>query len=550
MKKKDYFYNLFKTKNLKKSMLFLLIVLLIFIFKANYIGNNYINKEIKTQSLDSDNNRVSSPDLSTNKFSGAKGLMGSTINAKDFGVKGDGSLEDCAQLQKALDYASSIKGILKIPSGTYKAWNLNVGDNTQIEMEINTVFDLTTAPTSTSAFNVLGKVGNAIPLTVGVPRNCTELKVALGSEKYFSAGDTIKITSNDFFDIDNRTIQNQGGQKKGELVKVASVENNGNNGIIRLVTPTVDEYSNTTGVSIRKITLKKGIRIKGGKVTGEGHLTQYGINSRYAEDLKIEHFQVENTFAFGLFLKDCINVRVDQCSFKDITEPKVGYGVVVVDASQDIIVTNSNFDRCKHSITTGGTGEGVSNRITFNNNNVENTVGDAIDSHATCRFMEIIGNTVNDSEGLGVNFEGLGVTIKGNVINSPKTGGVKIVNWTSESQTEYTVEENQINNPTGHGIRISKALTSGNYIIHSLVSKNTIIMQNQFISDFNSYHGIMLEGVEGCFVTDNVIENADRGIYADENSSNCVITGNNVKNNGRKMDVHGTGHIVENNIVS
>lgn len=471
-----------------------------------------------------------------------------TVNAKDFGVVGDGSAGDAALLQTALDYASTIKGKLKIPNGTYKAWNLNVSSDTQIEMDTYTLFDLTTAPTSQAVFNIKGTIGSKIPLVADIANYDMQIKVALGSETAFLAGDILKITSNDFYDIDNRTVQGQGGQKKGELVRIASVTNDGTNGIINLLMPILDTYTVSNGVSIQKITPKSRIRIKGGRVLGQGSLTQYGANVHYTENVKFEDFHVENTYTYGIYLKDTQNVTVDKCSFKDIPLNTVGYGVACYDATQDVTVTNCYFDHCKHAITTAGTGEGVSNRITFHNNIVLRAEADAIDNHATCRFMTITDNKMYYGKKLGINFESPAGIIKGNLIHYCQSDGMQIRNYTVNPLNNYIVENNQIIHPQGAGIRLFKVGSTNSYVNNSTVANNVVVLKDQTIADTNNWHGIQLEGVRDLTVTGNVVVNADKGIYTDVNSSNNVIANNNVRQNVVPLDIRGTGDTAINNI--
>jgi parallel beta-helix repeat protein len=475
-------------------------------------------------------------------------LSGITVNAKDYGVKGDGSTGDTPLLQQALDYVSSIKGKLKIPNGTYKVWGLNVDSDVQIEMDTYTLFDLTTAPTSQSVFNITGTIGNKILLSNDVLLYSMQLKVALGSETSFVSGDTIKITSNDFYDIDNRTAQGQGGQKKGELVKVESVTNDGTNGIINLLMPTVDNYTVSNGASIQKITPKRRVRIKGGRVLGQGALTHYGANVLYGENIKFEDFHIENTYTYGIYLKDCQHVTVDKCSFRDIPKSTVGYGIACYDACQDVTVTNSYFDHCKHAITTGGTGEGVSNRITFHNNNVLRAEADAIDNHATCRYMTITDNKMYYGKKLGINFESPAGMIKGNLIHYCQADGMQIRNYTVSTLSNYIIENNQIYHPVGAGVRVMKVGTTNSYGLNSSISNNVIVLQDQTVADTNNWHGIQLEGVKDFSVTGNVVVNADKGIYTDTNSSNNVIIGNNVRQNVVPVDIRGTNDISMNNV--
>jgi parallel beta-helix repeat protein len=464
-----------------------------------------------------------------------------TVNASDYPT-----------LQAALDYTASVKGKLKIPNGVYAVWGLNLNSDIQIEMDTYTYFDLTTAPDNSAVFNIIGSIGSKIPLSVDVSLYSMQLKVALGSELGFSIGDVIKITSNGFYDIDNRTNQAQGGQKKGELVKVASVTNDGTNGLINLLMPVVDSYTVANVVSIQKITPKKRIRIKGGKVFGHGARTQYGVNALYAENIKFEDLNIENTYTYGIYLKDCSHVNVDKCTFKDIPKSTVGYGVACYDACQDVTVTNSYFDHCKHAITTGGTGEGISNNIIFGPVNIVlRAEADAIDNHATCRQMDILHNKIYYGKGLGINFESPRGKIIGNDIQYCQKNGMEVRNWTKNTLCGWTISDNTIIHPVGAGIRLYMVGTTNSKPINSTISNNRIIMQDQTVSNTAFYHGIRLEGASDIVVTENLVVNADRGIYGDAACSNIILSLNNVRQTNRKIDFSSTTNITNvNNMIA
>lgn len=530
----------------KKLIIFTLGCFVLFLCGYKYIVNTDLdNKKIRTQVLDNNISNNKDTDLKNlNEKSEMKDQMGTIIHAKDFGVKGDGSPEDAACLQRALDYTSLMKGKLIIPNGTYRSWDLIVGNNTEIEMDQYTVFDLTTAPSNTSAFKIKGEIGGKVALVKDVVLKSKQLIVKSGLETDFSIGDILKITSNEFFDIDNRTNLSKGGQKKGELVKVSSISNDGRYGIIELTTEIVDAYKVTDGVSIEKIIPKKNIHIKGGKVLGNGTTTQFGIRADYAIDMGIEDVHIENVYTVGIYLNDCMNIEIDNCNFKDILKPTLGYGVDAVNACQDIKVTNSVFNNCDHAITCGGTGEGVSNRIIFNNNTVLNDNSNAIHSHATNRYMEITNNKVYGCAGIGINYEGPSALIQGNQIYESGANGMEIRNWTI-GNTKYTIINNRIIYPKGSGIRVYKVGTNNSYVQDLLINNNIIVMKDQSQSNENYWHGIRLEGVKNSIINNNTIEKADIGIFGDENCRNCIFRGNDVRKTNRNIRVAGTGHSIE-----
>src|ERR1700744_1065658 len=58
-----------------------------------------------------------------------------SLNVKDFGAKGDGTTDDTAAIQKALNAASAAKGTVVFPQGTFMPGALFVGSNTTVQVD-------------------------------------------------------------------------------------------------------------------------------------------------------------------------------------------------------------------------------------------------------------------------------------------------------------------------------------------------------------------------------------------------------------------------------
>ncbi|MGF6853751.1 polygalacturonase [Paraburkholderia sp. CI3] len=58
-----------------------------------------------------------------------------TFNVAEFGAKGDGSTDDTAAIQKALNAASAAKGTVVFPQGTFMTGALFVGSNTTLQID-------------------------------------------------------------------------------------------------------------------------------------------------------------------------------------------------------------------------------------------------------------------------------------------------------------------------------------------------------------------------------------------------------------------------------
>jgi polygalacturonase len=76
------------------------------------------------------NSAPSTPDTPASSPSVSK-----TFNVADFGAKGDGTTDDTAAIQKALNAASAAKGTVTFAQGTYMTGALFIGSNTTVQID-------------------------------------------------------------------------------------------------------------------------------------------------------------------------------------------------------------------------------------------------------------------------------------------------------------------------------------------------------------------------------------------------------------------------------
>jgi parallel beta-helix repeat protein len=263
--------------------------------------------------------------------------------------------------------------------------------------------------------------------------------------------------------------------------------------------------------------------------TGGGPLSRIVVKNLFVE--KFERFGVE--------LHNANNVLVDSNIIKNATALDgggQGYGVVIDEAlsSNNWIRNNTIGPVIRHAILI----QRAHNNL-IENNRITGTVSGAIDLHGEDEYAnEIRYNTISDGvrNGTTVSPNGAGIEVgeysgvigtdlmhdnsgPGNWIHHNTvynySYGLRIMN-----NSNYTyIEDNVFRNNSGPGI------------LADLAPLNNLDLSRNQVN--NNAHGIILYDVTQAVVTDNIVRyNSGYGIAINPGTTDYVITGNTVTNNG------------------
>lgn len=292
---------------------------------------------------------------------------------------------------------------------------------------------------------------------------------------------------------------------------------------------------NNLTVSNLKITLASGKAYKAGVrlgSTGGAPLSRIVVKNLFVE--KFERFGVE--------LHNTNNVLVDSNIIKNATALDgggQGYGVLIDEAlsSNNWVRNNTIGPVIRHAILI----QRAHNNL-IENNRITGTVSGAIDLHGEDEYSnEIRYNTISDGvrNGTTVSPNGAGIEVgeysgvigtdqmhdnsgPGNYIHHNTvynySYGLRIMN-----NSNYTyIEDNVFRNNSGPGILADLAPLNHLYLSRNQVNNNA--------------HGIILYDVTQAVVTDNIVRyNSGYGIAINPGTTDYVITGNTVTNNGTNV---------------
>jgi parallel beta-helix repeat protein len=472
----------------------------------------------------------------------------SVFDVTDHGVIGNGTDDDTAAIQAALSAASTADGgMVYIPDGTYKITSglTYGGSDLTLEMAPGAVLNFSTAAASTVLLSVAGTEASSgtgfEALTANASEGATTLTVATATE--FSAGDYVKVGSAAVFDA-GRT-----DQPIGEIAVVTS----GVGTTVTLRSPLAGgDYNTADTAFVALLTQNKNLTIRGGKIIGGGSSASHvGFRFDKCRTVRVEGTVFESVDEKTLDFRDCVDARVSGVSVTGANNASTGYGVFFGWACQDCEVSDSWLRDCRHAISSGGgtSRKGVPRRLTYANNHISDTTADAIDAHAAAEDINVLGNTIYDSAGTGINIECPKATVRANTLRRTTSHGVRIENLSSGA-TEYVVADNVIVSPGGVGIRYANntlagagqtqrfVLIGGNgvyaptgigihasstdtYRLHSVTVENNAVRSG-------AAAGIHLQKADNCSVTGNVVSDhaAAQNAYRLSDVTKTPVTGN------------------------
>jgi hypothetical protein len=243
-----------------------------------------------------------------------------------------------------------------------------------------------------------------------------------------------------------------------------------------------------------------------------------GFKASIAESVRIGDVRFEGCNAEAIGLYDTIDFVVDGARMTDSRRWGTGYGVDVVNATQDGKVVNCHFSGVRHAFTTGssGTTGGVPRRIRVQANHLWDTVstGDGFDTHGTGETIDFFDNDVYDCAGVGFNIECANARISRNRVWRTASHGIYCHNESGRASV-YEIDANEVYNAGDMGIRVSNGATVGagatqrrirvadNYIYAS-TSRSVYVVS----TDTWRFTAPMVRGnrAEGCLDANNVFQ--------------------------------------------
>lgn len=450
-----------------------------------------------------------------------------TFSVKDFGVVGDGVVNDGPAINTAVAAVSAYGGgVLWFPKGVYNIDTaIALQSNVHLDVSAGAIIDVATLAGS-SAIQAQGTVGTAVPLASNASRTNTSVSVAAGAEAGFSVGDYVLVYSERQPDAT--------AQKDGEFQIVKSTTS----GIINFHDGLWGDYATTDTASIRKLNPVSNIRVYGGGIIRGSGLNDKLLTFYRCLDIHIEGIIFEDGDYEALTFQSTLNFSAKNCSFYRSNNVGTGYGAAIYDGCQWGDIIGNKFIDCRHGVSGGGNvgGYGLNRFINVIGNNAYGGLDSGYDGHSPCQYWNIIGNTATAKNGAnsdGITWQGLDVVIADNSLIGSKNYGVLLEPRRPEDFTGLTVKGNVIRDTGVFGIYLLPVGTAGT-INGVNISGNTVLN--------TANHGILVRSntanraINGLNISNNtIVSAANRGIYV--LSEAAAISAVNVASN----TIYGSG---------
>lgn len=439
-----------------------------------------------------------------------------------YGAKGDGTTDDWAAIQRAVEGARHVY----FPAGNYlirRSINLGAGSSLVGDGAATLTMDGTS-----SIFKAAGTIGPRVPLGRGARRGDKSFMLAAGGAPDF-------LKSGGFFLQSDDPPLGMPSHFSGELGVVAGIDGNE----VHAGSSILSDYRIEARAAAAAVLFLPGIVIRGLRLRNRCYAdklrrpTSPLIYFEFVTGFRIFDNDLGENNSAGVSAFNCLNGLISGNSVSDLAdggEGLLGYGVQVGFSSQNIAVASNTFTRCRHGVTTG-TGTRASQ-----------TPG-----YGVSRGIAIIGNAVAHCShaGLDTHEDSDGVTISGNTVTSCSPVGIQIRSCRS------VVNGNVITSCAGKAIRVARTSEE------TLVTGNVIRGVRQLTGDGD---GVVVDGLS-VTVSTNAITDCDRhGISVQSNAvRDVIISGNSCKNcglaaagDGINIDRNGTlpGLLIAGNLCS
>ena len=256
-----------------------------------------------------------------------------------------------------------------------------------------------------------------------------------------------------------------------------------------------------------------GVSFTGLVIEGPGiETTPEMIIGYYLDTFKVSYVKFHNVGVTAIDVRTSTNVLVEDCVFDNVFYTGEGYGVAVIDRSDQVVIRDNFFvTKGRHGVTTGCSSDGQSSStyvrgVTVENNYFEYMTEEAVNAHTYHAGAYVVRGNVIKSSNKGIQLASGMADVSNNVMIDCNAG---ILLWNAYVESGQAGKVDKIN---------------GNTIINSAfeaiyATGSNLQIQNNAAKGKNGGSAIATGTYpSSCGISGNVVESFTRGLESSKTS--------------------------------
>lgn len=406
------------------------------------------------------------------------------VTFKDFGAVGNGSTNDAAVVQNAID-ALSAGGVIDGQGLTYRCDSTIDGIPSNLRIQ-NATFNFANVPdigTTDFMMTASGSLGASHALTLDTLTNTAVVTIA--STASFAANDLVFFKSNAAWDSSI-------SQTYSYYARVRTVDSPSQ---LTLYTNVPLDFKVADTAIIYKVSPVQNVVIDNVRLIGKNGGEQVGLQIKYGENCVVQNSTFDYLNYASVALDRCYKSSIVNCKQKVATFDNVvaSYAYAIWSGCYACSVINSWGEVCRHTVTIGGA-SGINSGINYFTRVIGNhaaaSIDAGIDSHSNSMYTEFIGNMVEmttvqwfTSNHDGIMHQGAHAVIANNTIVGAKGSGIVYQpNFTTSFTGSCKIVGNDItldktgfgSGSGGRGVYVVADTSASGNISSILIDGNTI----------------------------------------------------------------------------